>query len=166
MYYRLIIYIITLATITASCKKDRLPQDSNSHPPATTQKILLKDIIIPHLPSTYYHFEYGSDSLVRKADFASGYFIYDVLHNDGRIAEMRNNILVNHDTLRYVYDNTDRISGVNFISQNNELKRHVVFQYNGAKLSAITWDHKGANNEFVIDRTLTFTYHPDGNLKR
>jgi hypothetical protein len=91
--------------------------------------------------------------------------MYDVVYNSGRIGEMRNNILVNHDTLRYVYDNSGRVSTVNFIDQGNVLKRHVFFNYNAGKVSQIIWDHKADNSEFIIDRTLTFTYHPDGNLK-
>ena len=165
MNYRIIFCTIAFAFIIISCKKDPVQNDPPPDPPSATQKILLKDITIPRLPSPYYHFEYGADSLVNKADFASGYFMYEVLYNSGRISEMRNNIIVNHDTLRYVYDNLGRVSKVHFIDQNNLLKRHVVFHYNGAMVSQITWDHKANNSEFIIDRTLSFTYHPDGNLK-
>jgi hypothetical protein len=164
MTYRIILLTISFAIVLVSCSK----KDVNHNPVNPVQpnrKILLKDIVIPRLPSPYYHFEYGEDSLVRKADFSSGYFMYDVLYNGGRISEMRNNILVNHDTLRYVYDNAGRLSTVNFINQENVLKRHVVFNYKEGKVSQIIWDHKVDNGEFITDRTLTFTYHPDDNLK-
>jgi hypothetical protein len=163
--HRFIFCTIALTTVLLSCKKDHVQNIPAPEPPQAAQKILLKDIIIPRLPSPYYHFEYGPDSLVTKADFASGYFMYDVFYNSGRIGEMRNNILVNHDTLRYIYDNTDRVFAVHFIDQNKLLKRHVIFDYNGAKVSQITWDHRADNDQYMIDRTLTFTYHADGNLK-
>jgi hypothetical protein len=163
MNYRLILSSMALAIIIISCRKDNNNPISSPDEPNT--KILLKDIIIPHLPSPYYHFEYGSDSLVSKADFASGYYMYDVLYDNGRIGEMRNNIIVNHDTLRYVYDNNGRVMMVNFIDQDNLLKRHVVFTYNAGKVSQIVWDHRTNTGDFMVDRTLTFTYHADGNLK-
>jgi hypothetical protein len=164
MNYRIILYTIAFVTTIVSCKKEHVADHPASDPPAQTRKILLKDILIPRLPSPYYHFEYGADSLVSKANFASGYFMYDVLYNNGRIGEMRNNILVNHDTLRYVYDNTGKVSMVNFIDQHNVLKRHVTFNYDGANVSKIMWDHQ-VNDQFMTDRTLTFTYHADGNLR-
>jgi hypothetical protein len=164
MNYRLILYAMALAIISVSCKKDG-NSGSPSLPEKPNHKVLLKDIIIPHLPSPYYHFEYGPDSLINKTNFASGYFIYDVFYNNNRISEMRNNILVNHDTLRYVYDINGRVVTVNFIDQNNVLKRHVVFTYDAGKVSRILWDHKANDGEFITDRTLSFTYHPDGNLK-
>jgi hypothetical protein len=164
MNFRLILSAMAFVLIAVSCKKDHVNPDSPT-PVESTPRILLKDILIPHLPSPYYHFEYGADSLVTKADFASGYFIYDVLYNSGKIREMRNNIFVNHDTLRYVYDDAGKVLMVNFIDQNNVLKRHAAFTYNGQKVSQIVWDHKTDNGEFIIDRTLTFSYHADGNLK-
>jgi hypothetical protein len=164
MNYRLILSTMAFILIAVSCKKDHVNPDP---PPSvdTAHKILLKDILIPHLPSPYYHFEYGADSLVTKADFASGFFIYDVLYDSDKIREMRNNIFVNHDTLRYGYDDAGKVLTVNFIDQNNVLKRHAVFTYSGEKVSQIAWDNKKANGVFVRDRTLTFSYHPDGNLK-
>jgi hypothetical protein len=163
MNYRIVVFTVCFAVLIGSCKKD----DNNppSKPGQSHRKILLKEINVPRLPAPYYHFEYGADSLISKADFASGYFMYDVVYNSGRIEEMRNNILVNHDTLRYTYDNLGRVSTVIFIDQNNILKRHVVFNYDAGKVSQITWDHKVDNGDFIIDRRLTFTYHLDGNLK-
>src|SRR6185295_17150865 len=99
MIYRLILGTMVFAIILVSCNKDHGNPNPDTPPSEEpTPKILLKDIVLPHLPSPYYHFEYNADSLVTKADFASGYLIYDVLYNNGRIGEMRNNIIVNHDT--------------------------------------------------------------------
>src|SRR5215475_8477145 len=103
------VVMVTLAMV--SCQKETITIPSV--PPAPTQKILLKDITIPHLPSPYYHFEYNADSTVANASFDSGLTMYDVVYNGNRIGEMRNNIIVNHDTLRYVYDNMGRIQLIN-----------------------------------------------------
>src|SRR5580765_5972598 len=104
---------LTFGFILFSCKKDNRPDpiDPPAAPPnVPTKHVLLKDITIPHLPSPYYHFEYNADSLVTKADFASGFTIYDIFYSENKISEMRNNILVNHDTLRYLYDNTGKVA--------------------------------------------------------
>jgi hypothetical protein len=166
MNFRLILCFTITAAIIVSCKKDHGNSNPDPVPPDENhRKILLKDIVIPHLPSPYYHFEYGPDSLVNKTDFASGYFLYTVLYNNGRIGEMRNNIVVNHDTLRYIYNDAGKVSTVVIIDENNVLKRHVTFTYNDQQVTRIVWDHKTDNNDFIADRSLTFTYHPDGNLK-
>jgi hypothetical protein len=160
-YHHLLLVIFFLTALT-SCKKE------HNHPsPAvpSAKKVLLKDITIPNLPSPYYHFEYGADSLVSKAGFASGYTNYDVLYNGSRIGEMRNNILVNHDTLRYVYDNGGKLVMLKFINTANVLYRTVFFSYNGDQIKEIEWDRKEGNVGYLIDRTLTFTFYSDGNVK-
>ncbi|MDP4262415.1 MAG: hypothetical protein Q8941_07770 [Bacteroidota bacterium] len=125
----------------------------------------MKDITIPSLPSPFYHFEYNADSMVTKADFSSGFTIYDVFYNGNKIAEMRDNILVNHDTLRYLYDGAGKVAMIKFINDANVTYRHVAFAYNGDLVREIDWDHQEGNAGFIIDRTLTFTYHPDGNVR-
>src|SRR3954471_23039208 len=71
-------------------------------PPPTT--VLLKDIVIPNLPSPYYHFEYDAQGKVSSASFASGLTTYEVDFSGERITEMKNNTPANHDRLIYVYD--------------------------------------------------------------
>lgn len=159
----LFIVIIAIGSL-AGCKKEHRP--GPVEPPVTTSKhIVLKDITIPNLPSPYYHFEYNADSLVTKADFASDFTVYDVLYNGNKIREMRNNILVNHDTLRYVYDNPGKLVMIGFINDANVMYRHVFFAYNGDQIREIQWDHKEGNVGFLIDRTLSFTFYADGNVK-
>ena len=157
--------IVVFTLLLISCKKDYNTNPPTPQPSEPVKKVLLKDITIPHLPSPFYHFEYNSDSLVTKVDFASGFSIYDVIYNGNNIAEMRNNIIVNHDTLRYLYDNAGKVFMINFINQQNVLYRHVSFMYNGDQVKEIDWDHKVDNVGFLIDRTVTFTYYPDGNVK-
>src|SRR5436309_1894963 len=96
-----IIWITCICVICLSCRKEHIPTPITT-PPAPVKKILLKDITVPHLPSPYYHFEYRPDSAVAKVSFASEYTSYEVVYSGNRISEMRNNIIVNHDTLRYV----------------------------------------------------------------
>jgi hypothetical protein len=78
---------------------------------------------------------------------------------------MRNNILVNHDTLRYSYDNTGKLALIKFINDANVIYRIVSFAYNGDQVKEIEWDQKEGNTGYLVDRTLAFTYHPDGNVK-
>ncbi len=163
--YALLVTIFTVGLV--SCKKEN---GSSIEPPVVspdvpTKHVLLKDIIIPRLPSPYYHFEYNTDSLVTKADFASGFTIYDVFYSGNKIREMRDNIIVNHDTLRYVYDNTGKLANIKFISDANVIYRHARFTYNGAQIKEIEWDRKDGNAGFIIDRTVTFTFYPEGNVK-
>jgi hypothetical protein len=163
--FGLTIRILTFTILLISCRKEKT---ATTNPPPLSEsvkKILLKDITIPHLPSPYYHFEYNKDSMVNKVDFGSGYTIYDVFYTGNKISEMRNNIIVNHDTLRYFYDSAGKVALFKFINDENVIYRHVIFAYNGNQVKEIEWDHKGGDGGFLIDRTLTFTYHPDGNVK-
>ncbi|MBS1663369.1 MAG: hypothetical protein JST68_20160 [Bacteroidetes bacterium] len=100
-----------------------------------------------------------------KVDFASGFSIYDVIYNGNKIAEMRNHIIVNTDTLRYLYDNTGKPFMITFINKENVLYRHVNFTYNGNQVKEIDWDIKVGNVGFLIDRKVTFTYNSEGNVK-
>jgi hypothetical protein len=52
-------------------------------PPAAG--VLLKDIVIPRLPSPYYHFEYDGQGKVKSVTFASGLTSYDVTYAAERI---------------------------------------------------------------------------------
>jgi hypothetical protein len=161
------VLVITFIIILFSCKKDH---GNSIKPPAVppdipTKHVLLKDITIPGLPSPYYHFEYNTDSLASKVDFASGFTNYDIFYSGNQIREMRNNIIVNHDTLRYVYNNIGKLAMINFIDDANVIYRHASFIYNGEQVQRIEWDRKEGNAGFLIDRTLTFTFYPDGNVK-
>jgi hypothetical protein len=164
----LVYLLLILSVVLFSCKKEHGPANPNPPLPPVQpeQKILLKDITIPNLPSPYYHFEYGADSLVTKASFASGFNMYDVFYSGGKISEMRNNIMVNHDTLRYIYNNTGKVIAINFTSETGIFYRRALLNYNAEKLVDISWEHKTGNAGFIADRTVSLTYHADGNLKQ
>lgn len=163
MRYNCILTALSVALLL-SCKKEHRPHPVNP-PVLPAKRVLLKDITIPNLPSPYYHFEYNSDSLITKAGFASGFTNYDVLYRGDKISEIRNNILVNHDTLRYVYDNAGKLVMIKFINAANVMYRHVFFAYNGDQIKEIEWDLKEGDVGFLIDRTLSFVFYPDGNVK-
>ena len=153
-------------TLLLSCKHHiRNLVDSPVEPVLPTKHILLKDIIVPNIPSPHYHFEYNSDSLVTRAEFESEYTRYDVFYNGGKISEMRNNIFINHDTLRYSYDNASKVTLIKFIDQTNVIYRHAFFTYNGNFIKEIKWDRKQSDGSFFTDRILTFSFYPDGNVK-
>lgn len=163
MRYLHVLTITSFTVLLFACKKEHTPEPVEP-PVAPAKRVLLKDITIPHLPSPYYHFEYNTDSLPIKVDFGSGYTIYDVLYKGNTISEMRNNILVNHDTLRYVYNNAGKLTQTKFINAANVNYRHVSFSYNANQVKEINWDRE-IGNSFSIDRTVTFTFYPDGNVR-
>jgi hypothetical protein len=132
-------------------------------PPPPTPPVLLKEIVIPNLPSPFYHFDYDTEGRVSAASYASELFIYDVVYEGSRISEMRNNILVNHDRLQYVYDDAGRVSAVRYVDSNGAVFTVVFLSYEGRKLTGLERDRK-VEGGFIIDKTMSFSYYPDGNL--
>jgi YD repeat-containing protein len=147
-----------------SCKKDQVKPPVQP-PGEAGRHVLLKDIVIPTQAAPYYHFEYNTDSLVTKVNFASNLTMYDVFYSGDRIAEMRDNILVDHDTLRYVYNAAGKLSEIDFINEANVIYRHAFFTCDGQLVTKVSWDRRQQDGSFFTDRILTFTYHPDGNVK-
>jgi hypothetical protein len=147
-----------------SCKKEKGPDYSTVNPPdPPVQPILLKDIEIPHLPSPYYHFEYDAAGRPSFASFASDFFRYDITYEGERIAEMKNNILVNKDRLEYSYDNAGRVNLISYADSTGEVYTNVHFTYDGAKLTRLERERRGSTG-FGIDKTMDFSYYADGNL--
>jgi hypothetical protein len=130
-------------------------------PPAST--VLLKDIVIPRLPSPYYHFEYDPSGLIRTVSFASGFTTYDVTYVRGRIAVMTNNTIANRDRLEYVYDNVGRVSSVRYVDSNGVVFAVLFLSYDGEKLTGIERDRR-VDSGFIVERTVSFSYDADGNL--
>ena len=167
MPYRHLLKLAFAALILVSCKKNTAPSTpppTPVQPAPSTPAVLIKDISTTSLPSPFYHFEYNSDSLPSTVNFASGFSVYDVLYTAGKIAEMRNNTLENHDTLRYFYDPTGKLSTIKFIDQTNVTFRQVGFRYNGDRVTEIDWTNL-FNAEGFLNRIVKFEYYADGNLK-
>jgi hypothetical protein len=126
--------------------------------------VLLKDVVIATLPAPFYHFEYDSAGRIAVVSFASELTHYNVTYDGGRIAELQNNILVNHDRLLYTYDNAGRVAVVSEVDDTGAIFMHVVLSYGGDQLIGLERDRRVAGG-FIIDKTMSMTYDVDGNLK-
>jgi len=165
MRFNLLLLFMTSA-ILLSCRKDKVSIDQPTPEPtdAPAPTVLLKDIVIPNLPSPYYHFEYNAQGKTTLNSFASDLFRFDVIYNGDRIQEMRNNIAFGTDTLRYFYDNIGRVDAVNYIDPAGRLYIKVFFTYDGRKLIKLDrWRLAGGN--FLLNKTMTLSYYADGNLR-
>lgn len=152
--------LLTIAAVALSaCGGERV-----TAPVSRATPILLRDIVIPSLPSPYYHFEYDSTGLATKASFASGFTMYDVTYDHDRIVEMRDNTLGDQDRLVYAYDNAGRVATVKYVNEAGLVYVVVSFTYEGQKLTRLERDRM-LGGVFVIDKTTTLSYGADGNLR-
>ena len=121
--------------------------------------------MLSSLPAPYYHFEYDSSNRVKFVSFASDFTRYDVTYAAGRLSEMQDNILVNHDRLVYVYDDSGRVALVRETNDNNVVFELLIFTYNGRQLTGVERDRRVAGG-FIIDKTMALSYYADGNLRQ
>jgi len=134
-------------------------------PPPPPTAVLLKDIVVPSLPSPYYHFEYDATGRISTLSFASSFFTYDVRYDDnGRISEMRNITLATGTRLVYAYDDGGRVAAVRYVDSNGVTFTLLVFSYEGQKLTGIERDRR-VEGGFIIDKTVSLSYYADGNLR-
>jgi hypothetical protein len=96
--------------------------------------------------------------------FASEFTRYDVSYTDGRISEMRDNILVNHDRLVYVYDDSDRVALIREQDDTGAVFELLVLTYRGRQLTGLERNRR-VTGGFIIDKTMSLSYYPDGNLR-
>lgn len=125
--------------------------------------VLLKNVEVAHLPAPYYHFEYEAGGRVTRVSFASDLLIYDVLYQDGKIAELRNKTAGNMDRLQYIYDAARRVAAVNYLDGTGTVFARVLLTYDGDKLSGLDRERK-LDTGLTIEKTLSFSYYADGNL--
>src|SRR5690349_8530866 len=80
-----IIMRIRTAIITAIAAAALACSDSGvtNPPPPPPTGVFLKDVVIPNLPSPYYHFEYDAAGRVLGASFASGVRNYNLTYDGG-----------------------------------------------------------------------------------
>jgi hypothetical protein len=154
---RLLGLTLTVAAVLA-CSDSQGPGGGNQPPP-----VPLKDIVVSHLPAPYYHFQYDSGGQISRVSFASDFLIYDVLYQDGRIAELRNNTAGNTDRLEYVYDAAGRVATVNYVNPMGTVFARVRLTYAGDKLSRLDRE-RNLQPGFTIEKTLSFSYDAAGNL--
>jgi hypothetical protein len=159
---RVLKLVITVAAVAAfsACSDDA----AITAPPPPPTGVLLKDIVIPRLPSPYYHFEYDGQGKVSSVSFASGLTTYEVSYANERITELTNNTIVNHDRLVYVYDDGGRVTAIRETDPNGVVFTALFLTYTGDKLTELERDRR-VTGGFIIDKTMTFSYYPDGNLQ-
>ena len=154
---------ITVAAVLA-CGDSQGPGEGSGVGGGGSAAVLLKDVVVAHLPPPYYHFEYEPDGRIKRVSFASDFLIYDVLYQDGRIAELRNDTAGNMDRLQYVYDAAGRVDTVNYVDPTGTVFAKVRLTYNGDKLSKLDRERQ-LEAGFTIEKTLSFSYYDDGNLE-
>lgn len=161
--------IVLIATGFVACKKEMqikypvTPPVNYPNTPATPA-LLLKEIVIPRLPSPFYHFEYDTAGRPSFVSFASDLTRYNVTYDGERIHEMRNNILVNKDRLQYSYDGAGNVTAINYADSNGVIYTKIDLLYSNGKLIKLERAKKlGA--DFVQDKRSTMSYYEDGNLK-
>jgi hypothetical protein len=151
-----------LATVVA-CGGDSAVTDPGSAPPPPA-KVLLKDVQVDRLPSPYYHFDYDAAGTITGVSFASGLTSYGVSYLGSRIKELQNNSLGNRDRLVYAYDSDGRVVGVRYVNSSGATFTIVIFTYDGDKLTEVERS-RAVPGGFIIDKTMTLSYWPDGNLR-
>jgi hypothetical protein len=149
----------TSALALASCSSDH----SVAGPPPPPAPVLLKDIVLDRLPSPYYHFDYDANNRASTVSFASALNSYDLIYAADRLSEMRSKSLFNHDRLVYAYDDAGRVESVKYTDENGVVFTILFFRYNGQQLSELERDRR-VTGGFIIDKTMSFSYYPDGNL--
>jgi len=160
--------VAVLVAAASACGRSDAPTAPAPDPtpvPTPVPAVLLKDIVIPRLPSPYYHFRYDATGRVDSVSFASGLTQYQVAYDEarGRIKELRNNIIVNHDRIVYSYDDVGRVVGVRYVNANGVTFTIVIFSYEGDKLTEVERS-RAEEGGFIIDKTMSLSYDADGNL--
>jgi len=163
MRYRTSLLSILVAAVSA-CNGEA-GTTAPTPPPPPEPAVLLRDIVISNLPSPYYHFEYDALGRVVTASFASGLRNYDVVYDGSRISELRNKINGNGDRLAYIYDDAGRVGVILYADPNGDVYTRLFFTYDGPTLTKLERQRK-VEGGFIIDKTMSLSYYPDGNLQQ
>jgi hypothetical protein len=155
--------ILMLSLVLICCKKEETQAPSQDPPSGPAAGILLKDIVIPHLPSPYYHFEYNTDGIPSAVSFASGFYTYNILYSGNKILEMKSNSELNKFTLQYTYDSSGKVSRIAYLNANGVMYRRVSFTYDGQKLFKAEREVNPGSG-FIAEKSILFLYQADGNL--
>jgi hypothetical protein len=159
MRNRYVVALVTFALVLFSCNKDKTPPVITP-PPPPPPAVLLKDIVILNLPSPYYGFEYNAAGKPIKTSFSAGVRSYDVLYAGTRINELKS---IHGDRLVYIYNETGQVDIIKYIKRDGAVYKVCYLTYNGQQLLRMEWERKQPAG-FIMDRTLSFIYQPDGNL--
>ena len=161
MQYRYLWFLAVIGVFAACTKQNEIVTTPQQPPDSAFPTVLLKDIVMSNLPSPYYHFEYNADSTISVASFASDFKRYEVRYVNGRISEMVTGL---QEKLQYIYDNTGKLMTVNYFDQLGTFSMQFLFTYEGQKLIKLE-RNRLLGTIFILNKTMSFFYHPDGNLK-
>ena len=161
MRYRYLLFLAVIGVFISCSKQNEIVTTPPQPPDPPVAKVLLKDIVIPNLPPPYYHFEYNADSTISVAAFSSNFKRYEVRYVNGRISEM---ITALQEKLQYIYDNSGKLVTVNYFDQFGTFSMQFLFNYEGQKLIELE-RNRLLGTVFLLNKTMSFSYYPDGNLK-
>jgi hypothetical protein len=160
MNYRSAVRLLLAAAVCA-CGSDR----ATSPTPPGPQAVLLKDVVLSSLPSPYYAFAYDDAGRVTRASLASGLRTYDVTYDGDRIAAMRNVGPGGRDRLQYVYAASGDVVAIEYVvDANDSVYTRLIFTVAGRALTQVERQLR-VDGGFIIDKTTTLAYYPDGNLE-
>jgi hypothetical protein len=151
---------LSIAATLLACSDD----DGITDPlPVVTPVALLKEIVVSGLPAPSYHFEYDAAYRVRGAALSAGTRRYEVTWQGDRITRLANTVGA-RDTLDYLYEGSGQVGVINYVDASGALYAIVTLTYDGARLARLERRVK-LDGSFVTDRTMTFAYYDDGNLR-
>ena len=156
-------YVLMLAAAMSACGH----ADTTAPTPTLPDPIPavpLREIVVPNLPSPYYHFDYDAAGRVRAASFASGLRNYTVTYAGDRITEVKNDAVGNLDRLLYEYDGSGRVGEIRTIDRDGVPYIDHRFSYTDGKLTGLE-RKRLVSGVLVVEKQVSLSYHPDGNLK-
>ncbi len=163
MAYRFL-WVLLAGSLLLACKKDKTTMEPAT-PPVIVTGVLLKDIIIDHLPSPYYHFEYNTDGKVIHTSIASGLETTNIVYEGDRISEVRSASVLDANHLKYLYNFQGQPNVINYVDPNGITQKRVVLDYDGPRLVNLE-RQVNIGTSFITDKVMEFEYYPDGNLSR
>src|SRR5690348_3182336 len=126
-----ILLILSLAAV--ACSDDPGITDPL---PIVPPVALLRDIVIPNLPSPYYHFEYDAAYRLVRASFAADARRYDIDRDGERITKLTNTVGA-RDTPDYLYDASGRVGTINYVDASGATYAILTLTYDGAQLAKL-----------------------------
>jgi hypothetical protein len=152
---------LLLAVAVCACGSDRATAPTGSPPPS----VLLNEVVLSSLPSPYYAFAYDEAGHVTRASLASGLRTYDVTYDGDRIAEMRNVGPGGRDRLHYVYAATGEVVAIEYVvNANDSVYTRLILTFSAGKLTQVERQQR-VEGGFIIDKTTSLSYYPDGNVE-